>query len=85
MEVILLFIILTVAQFVFISWLVEQEWMGRIWDYIVESINSALDAIKWLIGMPAAIVREYRRQVETEKKLHDALIDDDFLDRAARG
>ena len=39
---------------------------------------------KWVWGFPAAVVREYRRIQEVDRQMHDALIDDDFLDRASR-
>lgn len=41
--------------------------------------------VKWAWGFPAAVVREYRRQTAIEKQMHNALIDETFLDRANRG
>ena len=41
--------------------------------------------VKWAWGFPAAVVSNYRRQAEMEKRMQDALIDDTFLDRASRG
>lgn len=66
-------------------WLSEQEWMQKIWYFVVDSINAALDAIKWVIGFPAAVVQNYRRQRKLEREMHEALIDETFLDRATRG
>lgn len=66
-------------------WLAQQEWMQKIWDFIVDSIDSALLAIKWVIGFPAAVVQEYRRIRKMDREMHDALIDETFLDRASRG
>lgn len=40
--------------------------------------------VKWVVGFPAAVVREYRRQSRLEKQMHDALIDETFLDRAVK-
>lgn len=42
-------------------------------------------AVNWVWGFPAAVISEYRRQSKLEKQMHDALIDDTFLDRASRG
>lgn len=40
--------------------------------------------VKWAWGFPAAVVQEYRRQSRLEKQMHDALIDETFLDRAVK-
>ena len=40
---------------------------------------------KWVIGFPAAVVQEYRRIRKMDREMHDALIDETFLDRASRG
>ena len=71
--------------FLIAVWLSEQEWMQKIWEFTVDSMNRALLLIKWVIGFPAAVVSNYRRQNQIEKQMHDALIDDTFLDRASRG
>lgn len=39
---------------------------------------------KWVWGFPAAVVREYRRQSRLEQQMHDALIDETFLDRVGK-
>jgi hypothetical protein len=39
---------------------------------------------KWIWGFPAAVVQEYRRQSRLEKQMHDALIDETFLDRIGK-
>jgi len=41
--------------------------------------------IKWVVGFPAAVVQEYRRIKRIDRQMHDALIDETFLDRASRG
>ena len=40
--------------------------------------------VKWVWGFPAAVVREYRRIQKLDREMHQALIDETFLDRASK-